>query len=214
MSVRSCVCASRQLGWCTHAGDKENLAWAANGAQPQSAAGSRQRGAAVLMAEPWTDSERSGADKWSGVRHLCLRPHPLHIKLRFTFPVAQSSTRLMDGNVPTQQGKRRRDEESEDLDKALLLSRRDSAGMEGSPAVAALGSSSDLAAAAMVDITRPDDADDVLLQRARAGRHSAVWVPSVSQHCAKAHSSLVANAPFLSHAALLPALTPVLTLPA
>ncbi len=45
--------------------------------------------------------------------------------------------------------------------------------MEASPtAAAALGSSSGVAAAAMVDLTRPDDVEDALLQQARANLQS------------------------------------------
>ncbi len=48
--------------------------------------------------------------------------------------------------------------------------------MEASPvATPALGASSDLPAAAMVDLTRPDDAEDALLQQARGGLQSAEW---------------------------------------
>ncbi len=66
-------------------GDKENLAWAANGAQPQSAAASQQQDAALQKAEQWTDSGVSGSDKWSGVRHY-LGERPLSPHAHLTSP--------------------------------------------------------------------------------------------------------------------------------
>ena len=78
-----CMCASAEtlcqlcepeIRVCT--GDKENLAWAANAAQPDSAAAILQQYAAARTAEPLTDSGVSGSDKWSGVRHKCMCKRP------------------------------------------------------------------------------------------------------------------------------------------
>ncbi len=98
---------TQKLGWWIRAGDKENLAWAANGAHPQSAAASQQQEAAVRVAEPWTDSGISGSEKWSGVRHTCIYKRPriyqtlfLVLSLLVACPRNQSLNLSLDLTLP------------------------------------------------------------------------------------------------------------------
>ena len=105
--------------------------------------------------------------------------------------------------MPPQQGKRARDEESEDIEKALFLSRGDSAPMEASPGAAALGPSSDLAAAAMVDLTRPDKAEEALLRQVRAGFAWRICCISSSRHM-HVHAASAGSALLHHHAAKTP----------